>query len=61
MAEAGEKNVAPEGAARRVDPALGQSSPREGRAAAELAADLSVSPTTFFSPAAMCYSRKERS
>ena len=41
---AGEKNLGPEGAARRVDPALGQSSPRKERASAELAADQPAAP-----------------
>ena len=44
MAQAGEKNVRRAGEGRREDPALGQSSPRTGRAAAELAADLPVAP-----------------
>ena len=44
MAQAGEKNVQAAGKARRVGPALGQSSPREGRAAAELAADQLAAP-----------------
>ena len=44
MAEAGEKNVRAAGEARRVGPALGQSSPRKGRASAELAADQLAAP-----------------
>ncbi len=44
MTQAGEKNVQAAGKARRVGPALGQSSPREGRAAAELAADQLAAP-----------------
>ncbi|HJA28657.1 MAG TPA: ATP-binding cassette domain-containing protein [Candidatus Olsenella pullicola] len=44
MSEAGEKNVRAAGEARRVGPALGQSSPRKGRASAELAADQLAAP-----------------
>ena len=44
MAEAGEKNVRHAGEGRREGPALGQSSLRTGRAAAELAADQLAAP-----------------